>query len=64
MNFTNPYNDDKKKENGVYYTPEDISLVMSSRAKLFDDGKGIWLDPCCGLGVLAITLASIQDNQI
>lgn len=64
MNFTNPYNDDKKKENGVYYTPEDISLVMSSRAKLFDDGKGIWLDPCCGLGVLAITLASIQDNPI
>lgn len=64
MNFTNPYNDDKKKENGVYYTPEDISLVMSSRTKLFDDGKGIWLDPCCGLGVLAITLASIQDNPI
>lgn len=64
MNFTNPYNDDKKKENGVYYTPEDISLVMSSRAKLFDDGKGIWLDPCCGLGILAITLASIQDNPI
>lgn len=64
MNFTNPYNDDKKKENGVYYTPEDISLVMSSRTKLFDDGKGVWLDPCCGLGVLAITLASIQDNPI
>lgn len=64
MNFTNPYNDDKKKENGVYYTPEDISLVMSSRTKLFDDGKGIWLDPCCGLGVLAITLASIQENPI
>jgi len=64
MNFTNPYNDDKKKENGVYYTPEDISLVMSSRAKLFDDGKGIWLDPCCGLGILAITLASVQDNPI
>ena len=64
MNFTNPYNDDEKKENGVYYTPEDISLVMSLRSKLFDDGKGIWLDPCCGLGVLAITLASIQDDPV
>jgi predicted RNA methylase len=62
MNFTNPYNNEQKKENGVYYTPEDISMFMSIRTKLFDDGKGIWLDPCCGLGILAISLASIQDD--
>lgn len=64
MNFINTYTDDEKKENGVYYTPEDISMVMSYRTKLFDDGKGIWLDPCCGLGILAISLASIQDDPV
>lgn len=64
MNFKNPYNEEEKKQNGVYYTPEDISKIMSVRTKSFDDGKGVWLDPCCGLGILAITLASIQDNPV
>jgi len=64
MNFTNPYDDTSKKKNGVYYTPEDVSLFMAQKAKKFDDGKGVWLDPCCGLGVLSITLASIQDDPI
>jgi type I restriction-modification system DNA methylase subunit len=64
MNFNNPYNDDEKKENGVYYTPQDVSIVIAERAKIVDDGKGIWLDPCCGLGILSITMASIQDDPI
>jgi type I restriction-modification system DNA methylase subunit len=64
MNFTNTYSDEEKKENGVYYTPEDVSMVMSTRTKLFDDGKGVWLDPCCGLGILSISLASIQDDPV
>lgn len=64
MNFTNTYSDDEKKENGVYYTPEDISLFMSKKSKLFDDRKGIWLDPCCGLGILSISLASIQEDPV
>lgn len=64
MNFENPYNDKEKKENGVFYTPQDISEFMSTKSKLFDDGKGIWLDPCCGLGILSITLASIQEDPV
>jgi predicted RNA methylase len=64
MNFKNEYTEKEKKENGVFYTPEDISIFMSKKTKLFDDGNGIWLDPCCGLGVLSIMLASIQDDPI
>lgn len=64
MNFINPYNETEKKENGIFYTPEDISFFMSKKAKSFDDGKGVWLDPCCGLGVLSITLASLQDDPV
>jgi len=63
MDFTNKYNDKEKKKNGVFYTPKDIAEFMASKSK-FDDGKGIWLDPCCGLGILAISLASIQDDPI
>ena len=64
MNFKNPYNETEKKENGVFYTPEDISIFMSEKTKLFDDGKGVWLDPCCGLGILSITLASLQNDPV
>ena len=64
MNFKNTYSEDKKKLNGVFYTPQDIAELMSNKTKLFDDGKGVWLDPCCGLGVLSITLASIQSDPV
>ena len=37
MNFNNPYNTKEKKENGVFYTPEDISEFMSKKAKSFDE---------------------------
>lgn len=64
MFFVNNYDDVEKKKNGIFYTPIDISEFLSNKTKLFDDGKGIWLDPCCGLGILSITLASIQDDPI
>jgi predicted RNA methylase len=64
MNFNNPYNKKDKKKNGVFYTPEDMAICMSEKGMLFDDGKGVWLDPCCGLGILSITLASLQDDPI
>jgi len=64
MIFSNKYTDKEKKKNGVFYTPQDISELMSNKTKIFDDGKGIWLDPCCGLGILSITLASIQKDPI
>jgi predicted RNA methylase len=64
MVFENKYTEEEKKINGVFYTPHDISELMSKKTKIFDDGKGIWLDPCCGLGVLSINLASIQKDPI
>lgn len=64
MNFINPYGQEKKKKEGIFHTPEDIALFMVNKTKVFDDGKGIWLDPCCGLGVLSILLASIQEDPI
>jgi predicted RNA methylase len=63
MNFENHLSVKQKKERGVFYTPEDISQFMSSKTKIFDDG-GVWLDPCCGLGILSITLASMQDDPV
>lgn len=64
MNFENTYDSKKKKENGVFYTPQDISEFMAQKTNLFNHNKGIWLDPCCGLGILSITLASIQDDPV
>jgi type I restriction-modification system DNA methylase subunit len=64
MIFENKYTEIEKKKNGVFYTPQDISELMSSKTKIFDDGKGIWLDPCCGLGILSINLASIQEDPV
>ena len=64
MIFKNSYTTQEKKKNGVFYTPQDVAEVMVSKTQIFDDGKGVWLDPCCGLGILAINLASIQKNPI
>lgn len=64
MNFTNTYDKQDKKENGVFYTPEDMAICMSRKGMLFDDGNGIWLDPCCGLGILSISLASLQKDPV
>ncbi|MFW6286293.1 MAG: N-6 DNA methylase [Nanoarchaeota archaeon] len=62
MIFENKYTDSEKKKNGIFYTPQDVSELMSNKTKIFDDGEGIWLDPCCGLGILSINLASIQED--
>lgn len=64
MIFENKYSNEEKKKNGIFYTPQDISEFMVNKTKIFDDGKGIWLDPCCGLGILSINLASIQKDPI
>lgn len=64
MIFTNKYTDEEKKENGVFYTPQDVAELMAKKSEIFDDGKGIWLDPCCGLGILSINLAIIQKDPI
>jgi predicted RNA methylase len=64
MIFENKYTESEKKKNGVFYTPQDVSELMSKKTMLFDDGKGVWLDPCCGLGILSINLASIQEDPV
>jgi predicted RNA methylase len=64
MIFDNTYTEKEKKKNGIYYTPDDIALFMANEAKNIDDKKGVWLDPCCGLGILSLSLASIQDDPI
>ena len=64
MIFENKYTDKEKKKNGVFYTPQDVSELMSNKTIIFDDGKGIWLDPCWGLGILSINLASIQKDPV
>jgi predicted RNA methylase len=64
MDFENRYDNDTKKKFGIFYTPEDVSEFMANKTKIFDDGKGIWLDPCCGLGILSIKLALLQDDPI
>lgn len=62
--INNKYTYEEKKKNGIFYTPQDISKLMSNKTKSFDDGEGVWLDPCCGLGVLSINLASIQNDPV
>jgi predicted RNA methylase len=64
MIFENTYSEQKKKDEGVYYTPEDVAIEMSKMGMSFDDGSGVWLDPCCGLGILSISLASLQDDPV
>ena len=64
MNFNNVYDVEKRKIDGVFYTPQDVAELMANKTKLFDDGVGVWLDPCCGLGILSINLASIQEDPI
>jgi predicted RNA methylase len=64
MIFDNTYTEEEKKENGIYYTPDDIALFMAQKAKSIDDNQGVWLDPCCGLGILSIHLASLQEDPV
>jgi type I restriction-modification system DNA methylase subunit len=54
-------NTDKRKDNGQFFTPDDIAEVMTERAKLFPDGK--WLDPCSGIGNLSWHLTNMQDDK-
>lgn len=64
MNFENTYTKKEKKKNGIYYTPLDFCEFMVNKALKIDDGEGVWLDPCCGLGALSISLSSLQKDPI
>lgn len=49
-----------RKDSGQYFTPDDVANFMAKHSIGFP--KGMWLDPCCGVGNLTWHLASIQDD--
>lgn len=53
----NHFNHTGKKNNGVYYTPEDAADFMAQHyTTFFNNPEGVWLDPCCGTGNLTQAL--------
>lgn len=53
-------NAESRKTSGQYFTPDDTAKFMASHSRNFE--RGIWLDPCCGVGNLAWHLANEQNN--
>ncbi len=49
-----------RKNNGQFFTPDDVAIFMASRSSSF--GQGVWLDPCAGVGNLTWHLVARQDN--
>lgn len=53
---------DKRKQEGQYFTPDDVAQVMAKKALSFPKNK-IWVDPCSGVGNLSYWLIKCQENQ-
>lgn len=53
---------DKRKQDGQYFTPDDVAQVMAKKALNFPKNK-IWVDPCSGVGNLSYWLIYYQKNQ-
>lgn len=49
-----------RRASGQYFTPDDAANFMAERSGEFP--KGIWLDPCCGVGNLSWHLAGEQQD--
>lgn len=54
-------NKNKRKQEGQYFTPDDVAQVMAKRALSFPLNK-IWVDPCSGVGNLSFYLIKLQKN--
>jgi hypothetical protein len=54
-------NKDKRKQEGQYFTPDDVAQLMAKRALSFPLDK-IWVDPCSGVGNLSFWLIKLQEN--
>lgn len=52
---------DKRKQEGQYFTPDDVAQVMARKAFEFPKNK-IWVDPCSGIGNLSFWLVLKQKN--
>jgi hypothetical protein len=55
------FNKDKRKQEGQYFTPDDVAQVMAQKTLTFPAGK-IWVDPCSGVGNLSFWLIKLQEN--
>lgn len=53
---------DKRKQEGQYFTPDDVAQIMAKKALSFPKNK-IWVDPCSGVGNLSYWLIQCQENQ-
>lgn len=50
-----------RKENGQFFTPDDISKFMAKASLNFENG--LWLDPCAGIGNLSWHLVDAQKEK-
>lgn len=50
-----------RKDNGQFFTPDDVANLMVSEALQFPQGK--WLDPCSGIGNLSWHLVNAQSEK-
>lgn len=50
-----------RKDNGQFFTPDDVAKFMVSKCLDFPSGK--WLDPCSGIGNLAWHLVNAQVDK-
>ena len=53
-------NSKSRKSNGQFFTPDDVADFMASYSINF--GRGVWLDPCSGIGNLSWHLVAAQKD--
>lgn len=53
---------DKRKQEGQYFTPDDVAQIMAKKTLTFPKNT-IWVDPCSGVGNLSFWLIKHQENQ-
>jgi hypothetical protein len=53
-------NSQSRKSNGQFFTPDDVAQFMADYSKRFP--RGVWLDPCSGIGNLSWHLVAVQGD--
>lgn len=49
-----------RRASGQFFTPDDASRFMAAHSSSFP--RGVWMDPCCGIGNLAWHLVDAQED--
>lgn len=52
---------DKRKQEGQYFTPDDVAQMMAKKSLDFPRDK-VWVDPCSGVGNLSYWLVKHQND--